>query len=352
MKLVFARYSTLIVFVCAVPSAAFAQSAAKVEALQHLDRGLSLVKSGAYGEAIAEFNQSYDLGHDFAALHDIGKAYIAIEQPVHAVKALRRYLSEGGKRIPSARRRQVEAEIAKQEARIATVTISTMVSGAVLRVDGMEMGKTPLSDGVRIMAGTHVFTAAAEGYRPWQQNLALLGGERKTLEIQFELNASTAPVTVTPPPAGPQTPTGAGAATQAPLPVAGAIATQAPPSAPGTAGGSKTVGYVLGGLGIGALAVGAVYGARAISKRHDSNDQCPQNQCSPTGVELNNQAKTAARVADITIGVGLVSVAVATYLLLRSPKSEASPPAASAQETRLVAGVGPGEAHLALGGSW
>jgi hypothetical protein len=69
-------------------------------------------------------------------------------------------------------------------------------------------------------------------------------------------------------------------------------------------------------------------------------------------VDLNNEAKTAARVADITIGAGLVGVAVATYLLLWAPRGEANPPATSAQGMRVLAEVGRGQAGLALRGSW
>jgi hypothetical protein len=131
--------------------------------------------------------------------------------------------------------------------------------------------------------------------------------------------------------------------------VAGATTAAAAPRAPFPTG--KAVAYVLGGVGVAALAVGAVYGARALSKRHDSDAYCPKNQCSQTGVDLNEQAKTAARVADISIGVGLVSVAVATYLLLRAPSSDANPPA-TAQRTRVLAEVGPRQAGLLLRGSW
>ena len=359
MKLACLGYSLIGVVICSVPSATFARPDQKMEALRHYDHGLSLMKDKAYGEAIAEFNQSYDLEHDFAVLRDIGKAYIAIDQPVFAVKALKQYLGEGGKKISGAERKPIEDQIAEQERRIATVTIQTAQDGAIIRVDGIEMGKTPLSEGILVNAGSHLFTVSVVGNPPWEQRLALAGGERRILEIRFE---SSGPVAVTPlPPVESLIPVSAAtpptalpaspSQTEASAPVQG-VATQGSPPTPSSPGRGRTVAYVVGGLGVGALIVGGVFGARANSKRHDSDKLCPQDQCSQAGLDLNDQAKTSARFADITIGAGLVSVAIATYLLLRSPKSEASPSTTSAQGTRLLAQVGPGEARLALGGSW
>jgi len=363
MKLACSGYSLIgVIILLSVPSATFARPDQKMEALRHYDRGLSLMKEKAYGEAIAEFNQSYDLEHDFAVLSDIGKAYIAIDQPVFAVKALKQYLSEGGKKISSAERKPVDAEIAEQERRIATVMIQTAQGGASIRVDGIEMGKTPLSEGLVLTAGTHLFTVSAVGNPPWEQRLALAGGERRVLEIRFE---SSGPVAVTPlPPAESSLPVSgvtplpslaaAPAQTVAsdPAQLPAVAATQGASPTPSSSGRWKTVAYAVGGLGVGALVVGGVFGARAISKRHDSDKLCPQEQCSQAGLDLNDEAKTSARVADITIGAGLVSVAIATYWLLRSPHSEASSSATSAQGTRLLAEVGPGQARLTLGGSW
>jgi hypothetical protein len=105
-------------------------------------------------------------------------------------------------------------------------------------------------------------------------------------------------------------------------------------------------------VGVGALVVGGVFGLRAISKLHDSDSHCSNDQCSPEGVALNNQAKTAALVSDITVGAGLVSLAVATYLLVTSGKAEPAPAGKLAYGIRVLPEMGPGEAKVTLGGSW
>lgn len=332
-----------------VSTAAAAETNPQAEARRHHERGLGSLKNKAFGEAIAELNQAYDLGHEFVVLYDIAQAYVGMEQPVFAVKAFKRYLDEAGKRILPERRKSIEALIAEQQRRIATVTVRATIAGTVIRVDGIEVGKAPLAAPIELGAGPHNVSATADGYRPWEQPLELGGGEQREVEIRLEttdLPTGSTPsdsVVVVPPslPLPPPPP---------PDPLAPAVTTPAaPPPAPAFPT-RKVVAYALAGVGTASLVVGTVYGVRAISKRHDSDANCPQNQCSQVGVDLNEQAKTAARVADVTLAIGLVSAGVATYLWLRPGQPEAS--TTSARGLRLAAGIGPGQAAVAVRGAW
>jgi len=61
----------------------------------------------------------------------------------------------------------------------------------------------------------------------------------------------------------------------------------------------RTVSYVVGSAGLLAVGVGSIFGIRALSRRHASDQLCPTDDtCSPDGIRLNNEAKTAARTAD------------------------------------------------------
>jgi hypothetical protein len=108
------------------------------------------------------------------------------------------------------------------------------------------------------------------------------------------------------------------------------------------------------------IGAGTYFGIRAISRRRASDRDCPDNRCSMEGVSLNEEAKTAAQYCDVTIGLGLVGAAVATYLFLRSPASDSSDGSAAgegshvagARPLRVIPAVGPGVASLLLGGAW
>jgi len=363
------RNAALSVVLCSLPAAAIAQVDVKAEARTHFDRGLVLAKGLAYAEAVAEFNTAYQLSPNYAVLFNLGQAYVGMGQPVYAVDVLKRYLTDGGKEVPAARRRQVEADITQQERRIATVTVRAPYSGVAIRLDGVEVGKSPLPEPVRVAAGAHVFAASLPGYRPWEQRLELAGKEQRLIEMAFEpvaapvhAAAPTSPVSGAVAPAPGQAasatvaPTATAAANPAvvgpgPAPAAETTAPAVPPSTP-TAGSKRLPAYVVGGLGLASLAVGGVFGIRAITQMNDSDKECPKDVCSQRGVDLANRAKTSALIADITIGAGLVGVAVATYLFVRSPKATEPAPGTLASSIQVAPAVGPNLAGVALGGSW
>ncbi len=367
-------FRALLPVLCLIPSLAFAQLDPKREALRHYDSALSLMKERAYLRAIPEFERAYELGRELVVLYDLAEAYLAANQPVHAIDTLARYLREGQARISDAQRSKIEAEIARQELRVATLTVVSDVAGAVVRLDGVELGRTPVANGLRVNAGPHRLTAEANGYRRWELNLDLVGKERKVVEIRLEPErpavAVVVPVPALPLPmpapdrvraapvaSAPTMPPGSTPGSAAAAPSGGPTIAPAPGLAASGSDGRpdvprsrtrKVAAYVVGGLGVGALAVGTVFGIRAISKQNESNDQCPNRQCSEAAVRLNEQAKTAAWVADFTIGAGLVGVGVAAYLLIRSPV----PKAGASHAMHVVPEVGPGQAGLALGGVW
>ncbi len=321
MSFIATRTVALALLLGMLPAFALAQGDSKAEARKHFDRGVALSQQKNYPEAVKELKRAYELNPDFAVLFELGEAYAAAGQPVQAADALGRYLGAGGTQIPDERRRQVEAEIVRQEARIATVTVTADLSGAVIRLDSVEIGRTPLPASIRLGAGVHTIDASLAGYLPYEQKLDLAGGEHREVEFTFR-----------------QQPGAAGALVS---PAGGALVSR------------TTVAYVVGAVGVAALAVGGVFGFQAIGKRRDSDRECPQNQCTQRGVDLNNQAKTAALVADITLGAGLVAVGVATYLLLRPASTGTAPPGTLAfRGVHLAPEVGPGAAGVQLGGSW
>jgi hypothetical protein len=363
MKSIRSIYVGSVFLACAWSGLALAQNP---EASQHFERGLSLAKQKAYPDAIAEFNRAYQISPHASVMYNLGQAYIAIDQPVYAVESLRRYLAEGGAEVPSARRQQVEDAILAQERRIATVTIRSDLAGAVVRLDGDEVGRTPLPGAIRVSAGSHMIEAFLPGYNAWEQRLVLAGQEQRIVDVVFgPVSAVSAPVVpvvpvpvaaATPMPAPPlpaaAPPTAAftGTTPAQPAPADGASLAVAQP--PGRSRARIATAIVLGVIGAGGIATGSVFGLRAFSKKSDSDKECPNERCTTLGVSLNNQAKDAATISTVTFGVGIVAAAVATYLLLKPGAPAASPPATSVSALELLPEVGNGTGRLCLRGVW
>jgi hypothetical protein len=91
----------------------------------------------------------------------------------------------------------------------------------------------------------------------------------------------------------------------------------APPPAPQTTSAKRTAGWIVGGAGLAALGAGAYFGLRALGDRNTSDSLCPGNACvDARGVAAYDDARTHARIADVAIGVGILAVATAAYLVI------------------------------------
>jgi hypothetical protein len=190
------------------PALAHASEDAREAARRHYERGLALTNAADYGGALSEFRQAYAKSPNFAVLYNVGQAEAVLGHPVEAIAALSRYLKDGGAEVPEPRRTEVEAQIRQLQAKLAELTVATDQVGAIVRIDGKEIGTTPLYEPVRLAAGRHVVALIA-GARTETSTVDLAEGERRTLSLSVpEAPADKATVVASPapPPASPVPP--------------------------------------------------------------------------------------------------------------------------------------------------
>jgi tetratricopeptide (TPR) repeat protein len=134
-----------------------------------------------------------------------------------------------------------------------------------------------------------------------------------------------------------------------PAPAAAVVPVAPPPLAPPAERRTPTAAYVVGGVSVVALAVGAVFGVLAISNDHEADPDCPMDVCNAKGRAANEAAVRDARIADVALGAGLVGAGIATYLYLtRGPA--AAPKATARRGVRPT--LGAGVAGLGLEARW
>jgi hypothetical protein len=180
-----------LVTVIAAATTAFADDDPQNLARTHFRRGLELVDEGAFEQAALEFQRAYELMPNFAVLYNTGQAYAAAGKPVEAVSALTKYLEEGGPKVPAPRRAEVLAEIQRQSTRVAEITIVVSQSDATVRVDGKEVGKSPLGAPIRVGAGEHVVSVARVGYTTSESTLTVIGEEKRRLVVELDAPVPT-----------------------------------------------------------------------------------------------------------------------------------------------------------------
>jgi len=219
-----------------------ADDPARAAASAYYSKGLELANQGQYEAALDQFANAYTKSPHFAVLYNIGQAQIALGRPLEAIGALSKYLRDGAEQVPLSRREQVQAQIALLEARLSELTITTDLPGAVIRVDGHEVGTAPLFQPIRLAAGSHTVTARLPNGAEVVRAVPLGEAERERLELQL---AGAVP----PPPApAPNATPGAPPALEAPTqPVSPLHVDEGPPP---RRPAMRNTSYVLAGSGV------------------------------------------------------------------------------------------------------
>ncbi|MET0594557.1 MAG: hypothetical protein ABW133_17790 [Polyangiaceae bacterium] len=194
--------------------------------------------------------------------------------------------------------------------------------------------------------GEYTITATAPGYESWSGTVTV---PEKAGRVSINVpalkkasadSASTAPSapTTVPPTTGTAQP-GDDAARQAAF---NASST----SAESRSSSQRTMGIVLGAAGVVGIGVGSFFGLSAMSKNSEAADLCPNKECkSADGLSLTEDAKSAATGANIAFGLGLAALAGGAVLYFTAPSSN------HASQTRtLHARIGPNS--IVLGGTF
>lgn len=139
----------VIVLSClAVVAPLFAQaeeSEARERASARFREGVELYRHGAYADAHVAFQHAYDLAPDYRVLFNIGESKVRTGDYLGAIRVYARYLQEGGRAIPSARRAQLEQALAQLATQVGWVAVSSNRSGAKVLLDDVIMGETPIA---------------------------------------------------------------------------------------------------------------------------------------------------------------------------------------------------------------
>jgi len=105
-------------------------------------------------------------------------------RPVQAVETLDRVLAAPAELSAEDLKRAVETR-AQQQRRIARVRLQTKQAGAVVEVDGLRVGTTPLSEPIKVATGTRRISVVATGFHPFNQEITIAGGETRSIPVEL-----------------------------------------------------------------------------------------------------------------------------------------------------------------------
>jgi hypothetical protein len=335
------RLSTSVSFACALAllsaaGRAYAGGEAAAEAL--FVEAKKLASQGKYAEACPKFAESNRLDRGAGTLIHLGDCYEKNKQTASAWATYKEASSAAQALGRKDWEKLASQRAAALEPRLAHLTIKVDPANPVDKLDvsrdGDSVARASWNVPIPVDVGTHNVEAKAPGFKPFTTS-STVAKDGQNLEVSVpKLEAEPA---ATPPP------------TTAPQQTATTTTTTTPADADKKNGsGRKTAGYVVAGIGVVGVAVGAVTGLMAMGKSSDAKNTCPSSGgcANQTAVDSSDSAKTLGLVSTIGFAAGGAALAAGAILIFTAPSDKKTGQA----PLRIVPNAGAKAAGLSMMG--
>jgi len=325
---------------------------AAAEALFREARGL--LEAGKVRVACAKFAESQRLDPKLGTLLNLASCHAA---EGNTATAWAEFSQAAGMALTA--RQQARADYARSRA----AELEQELSRVTFR--GAPGASAP--EGLRIKLGDKEFAAAAIGSRipldPGKYQVEVTAPGKKGWSTELDVPPGPASLEVDIPPLVDEAPAPPAprSLAAAPAPPPAPAAPSAPPAPPDSGvGARRTLGIVLGGVGLVGIGVGTYFGLRTFSQQSVVEENCDDRYCNQEGLEAEQEARRAAPVSTIAFAAGGALLAGGVVLLLLSSGEPDAPDARVVRKGAHAARaglwvapqVGWGSAGLRAGGTW
>ena len=275
--------------------------------------GKKLAAEGKLTEACPKFAESNRLDRGAGTLihladcyeknHQAASAWATFKDAASAAQALGR---ADWQKLATQRAALLEPKLAKL-----TVKVKDPADRIEVTRDGSQMSPASWGTPLPVDVGHHVVQASAPNRKPFKASVDVTkDGDRVEIVVtKLEEGGGATPL-----------PSGNNAA--------GGDKNPPPPKVHGGDEGSsqKTIGFVVGGVGVAGLAAGAVTGLIAIGKNSDSKNACPNDGAcnNAEAIDANDGAKTFGTISTIGFIAGGACLAAGAILIFTAPSSSRS----------------------------
>ncbi|MFO0570247.1 MAG: hypothetical protein U0263_31690 [Polyangiaceae bacterium] len=274
--------------------------------------GRKLADAGNHEGACQKFEASQKQDPSPGTLINLGKCHEAMGKTATAwanykeAEALARNMSRSSQETAATERANA---IEPKLSRLTIQAPPKAVDGLVVKRGGISISVDALGTAAPVDPGDYVVEASAPGYKPWTGKVKVgKDGESATLLIPNLEKGPDAPAAVEP----------AGNKSTA------AVAPEARVKSDDGGGSTRTIGYVLTGVGAVGLLAGGYFGYAASQQASDAEDDptlCPQKQCTARGRDEIDSAKSKALISTIGVGVGVAALGTGVVLILTAPSN-------------------------------
>jgi len=164
-----------------------AQGEIKIEkAKKHFDEGVRLYQSGVFSLALEEFKKSYKVRPHWELHYNIGLCYYMMGDYLNAKREFDTYLEEGKENVKPEIAKQIQEVLQNIMTMICEILLEIDVEGAAIRIDGAEIGFSPMSSPIEVKPGEHLIEIVKEGYLPYRNLFVADKGEKRTLIVKLQ----------------------------------------------------------------------------------------------------------------------------------------------------------------------
>lgn len=157
--------------------------ATRQEARRHFEKGLALLREGAWSPALAEFLLSRKLFPTRAATNNAAIALRKLQRYDEALEMFETFLRDFN--VSAAERAVAQREIAELRTLVGTLDITGAEPGASIVVSGEDRGQYPPVQPIRVAAGAHVVRVFKEGFEPVETRVYVAGGQTVTVNAKL-----------------------------------------------------------------------------------------------------------------------------------------------------------------------
>ena len=250
---------------------------------------VELFKAGNVKGACAKLDESFNLEAKTQTLFSLAKCRQREGRVATAWLQFGELVKRGEREGDAAKLAEYKAKYAELDRLVPRATLKLEAHPEVtdVKLDGKSIPRSEWTAPVPVDPGEHVFIFSGTGKLDAERRINLRESETITIDIETLRDAG-----------GPATPPAGGG---------GEISTK-------SSGSSPTLGYILGGVGIAAIGVGAITGIVAINDKSTADDRFERRD--PSFKDSDDSASTMALVSTISFVVGILGVGAGTYLIL------------------------------------
>jgi len=306
-----ARFANLgcaacVVLLCgARPAAAEVTAGQRATAEALFQQAAQLMEQKKFSQACEQFAASQELDPGLGTTLYLADCYEQAGKTASAW-ALFQEAADGARRVQQADREQIASDrAASLKVRLSKVELrvsaARRVPGLELRINDAPVPSASWNVPMPVDPGPTRIQARAPGKKPWLVQIKVAVGPVNQVVDVAELADAPQPLMSE---------------------TADSVGTRLAPSDPGAT--QRTIGYVVGAVGVVGLAVGGYFGYRALTLNKDSKGNCradDPNACTSEGASTRADAQTAATLSTVTSIGGAALVAGGLTLVFAAPGS-------------------------------